>query len=359
MPATPDPELALRLAKTVADLYGDATAALLKIVARRLGEGIDQAGWAERKLVQLDRLRAEALAEVERLQRAVGPAVVDAVEAGHHAGVVDAVRDLANVEDVSLGSAFVGNQRRAIDALVRETLTSVTSTHARLLRATLDAYRTVISEAGAPQVLAGVATRRQATQMALNRFAARGVTGFVDRAGRNWEIESYAEMATRTAVGRAQVAGALGRFADAGRNLVIVSDAPQECSVCRPWEGKVLAVTLGEPVPPGVAIAGTVAQATAAGLFHANCRHALGLYVPGLTKRFTSTADPEGDRARQQQRYLERGVRRWKRVAAASMDDQSARLARAKASEWQLRLREHVEANDLRRLPHRERVGAR
>jgi hypothetical protein len=353
VPATPDPELALRLAKTIADLYGDAVASLLQTVAKRLGEGIERPGWAERKLVQMDGMRRAALAEVERLQRLVGPVVVEALTAAEAAGAATAVADLAGVESLEVTLGFVGNQRRAIDALVRETLTNVSFTHTRLLRSTLDVYRTVISEAGAPQVLAGVATRRQAAQSALNRLAARGVTGFIDSAGRGWEIESYAEMATRTAVGRAQVAGSLQRFQEAGRDLVIVSDAPQECSTCRPWEGRVLSVSGQDRRYP------SVATATAAGLFHANCRHALGVFLPGVTKRFTGSADPTGDRDRQQQRYLERGVRRWKRVEAVAMDEQSARIARAKEREWQGRLREHVDERHLKRRPERERLGAR
>lgn len=353
MPATPDPDLALRQAKAVADLYGQATATLLRQVARRLADGIDQPGWPERKLAQTVRLRDQAMAEVVRLQDQVTVAVTDAVTAGVKAGAATGGGDLADLDIDVLDAGFIRNQRRAIQALIQETIAQVESTHLQLLRSTLDAYRTVIAEAGAPQVVAGVATRRQAAQSALNRFAARGITGFVDRGGRRWDIESYTEMATRTAVGRAQVDGTLARYTDAGRDLVIVSDAPQECRTCRPWEGKVLSVSGATPGRP------TVADATAAGLFHANCRHALGLYVPGLTRPMASTADPEGDRLRQEQRYLERGVRRWRRVEAAALDDAAAKAARAKAREWQLRLRQHVDGTGLKRLPHRERLGAR
>jgi hypothetical protein len=350
---SPDPDLALRLAKTVGDLYGDATAVLLRIVARRLADGIEQVGWAERKLAQMDRLRREALAEVELLVHHLEPAILDAVNRGAAAGSAQAVADLAVLDEVSITTGFIGNHRRAIEALARETLTAVQITHLRLLRTTLDAYRTVITEAAAPHVLTGVATRRQAAQSALNRFAARGITGFIDSAGRGWEIESYAEMATRTAVGRAQVVGSLERFEANDHDLVIVSDAPQECSVCRQWEGKVLSISGNDRRYP------TVSDATAGGLFHANCRHRVGLYVEGVTRRFGHTADPAGDRARQEQRYLERGVRRWKRIEAAALDDDAARVARAKAREWQTRLREHVQANDLKRRPERERLGAR
>lgn len=349
MPVGPD-DLALQVAKGVADVYGDAVAGLLRIVARRLAQGIEEPGWAERKLAEVEALRRQALEEVARLGGEGLDAVDGAVRAGWDAGAASAVADLDAAE---IASGLIGSQERAVRALVEEAVGQVAATHGQILRSTLDVYRSVIVEAAASPVLAGSTARRGAAQAALDRFAARGIVGFVDGAGRRWELESYAEMATRTAVGRAQVAGALDRFEGAGRDLVIVSDAPQECKVCRRWEGKVLSISGDDRRYP------SVARATSDGLFHANCRHRLGLYVPGLTRRFTHTADADGDQARQQQRYLERGVRRWKRTEAVALDDAAQARAKAKAGEWQRRLREHVEANDLKRLPHRERLGAR
>lgn len=353
MPARPDPELASRLAKAIVDLYGEATSKLLAAVARRIAVGIDEPGWAERKLAQLDQLRQEAVAEVRRLDEALTGAVTGAVEQGAEAGAAQALRDLrAAGATADLTSGFIGVQRHAIAALIEQTVGSIRITHLQLLRSTLDAYRAAVAEASG-QVVVGAATRLQAAQSALDRFAQSGVSGFVDTAGRSWSIETYAEMATRTAVGRAQVQGALDRFSDAGYDLVIVSDASGECELCRPWEGQILSQTGDTPGYP------TVIDATASGLFHANCRHGLGLYVPGVTEPLVDTADPEGDAARQQQRYLERGVRQWKRRQAVALDDSAAAQAKAKVGEWQGRLREHVAANDLMRQPQRERLGAR
>ena len=71
--------------------------------------------------------------------------------------------------------------------------------------------------------------RVAAARNALTHFADRGIVPFRDTAGRRWALESYAEMATRTAVGRAQVAGTLDRFVDAGRfsahNVKVVTEA--------------------------------------------------------------------------------------------------------------------------------------
>lgn len=346
MPAQADPDLAMRLAKATADLYGEAVDQLLRIVARRLAAGIETPGWAGVKLLEVMELRRQALVVVDELMAAAPEVVEEAVRAGW-------------------GASAAGTTNEAVvRALVSNSVSSVTQIRGGILRSVDDIYRTVIAEASGPTA-AGATTRRQAAQRALDRFARTGISGFRDAAGRNWAIETYAEMTTRTAVGRAQVAGSLQRYTDAGQDLVIVSDAPAECKVCRKWEGKVLSITgntsTGTRVKGGsttFTVAGTVRQAQSDGLHHPNCRHRLGRFIPGLTQRMTDTADPAGDAARQEQRRLERGVREWKRRAAVALDDQTARTASARAREWQARLRVHVEANDLKRQPQRERIGA-
>jgi hypothetical protein len=43
--------------------------------------------------------------------------------------------------------------------------------------------------------------------------------------------------------------------------------------------------------------------------------------------------------------------------AATSLDGTRSAAAQAKVSEWQARLRVHVEANGLKRLSYREQIG--
>ena len=359
MPAEPDPDLALRTAKTVADIYGQAVADLLRIVADRLARGIDQPGWAERKLLEVVALRVDAARVVAALTVDGPAAVAAAVEAGWAAG--------SRTGAVELGAALgpVTNTA-AVEALAAEAVGAAQRVTGGMLRQVDDVWRTVVADTAA-QTVTGARTRLSAAQQALNRFADRGLVTFVDGAGRRWPAATYTEMATRTAVGRAQVAGTLDRYVDAGRDLVIVSDAPQECKACRPWEGRVLSISGNTPRGARVAggdgarftVAGSVAEAQRAGLHHPNCRHRLGAFIPGATRRMADTADPDGDRMRQEQRRLERGVRHWKQRAAAALDDPARRAAEAKARQWQARLRGHIDANDLQRRPERERLGAR
>ncbi|MCC6339435.1 MAG: hypothetical protein IT197_05605 [Acidimicrobiia bacterium] len=342
MAAQADPQLSAEAAKAVAEIYQAAQVELLALLGRYTARGIDQPGWAARRAAQLAALEADAKEHVARLAAGVANTARAAVETAWTAGAAAAAAEVGI--DLEWGTI----NRQAVERLAAELAGQLASTHVQILRSTVDGYRQVVAEASA-QAVTGTWTTRQAAQRALDRLADRGITGFVDRAGRRWGLDSYTEMATRTATGRAQVAGTLERFTTAGRDLVIVSDHAGECPVCRPWEGRVLSIsgrTAGYP---------TVAEATAAGLMHAQCRHVLGLYVPGLSEPMPGpTADPEGYEVRQWQRYLERGVRRWKRKEAVAITPQAHRLARAKRLEWQARLDEHIDAHGLKRLRDRE-----
>lgn len=324
MPAGADPELALRLAKQLVDLYAQAEADLIATVARRVARGIDQPGWAERKLAETSALRAEAEARLAQLQTDLEPTIRDLVTRAHTAGQATADDDLATA-GIDIG--FGHTNTATVDTYVQQAVTNLQGTHLRIFRSTMDAYRdAVVEDVG--QVVSGTATRRQVSQRVLDRFARQGITGFVDNAGRNWQLDTYAEMTARTAAGRAQVQGSLDRYQAAGRDLVIVSDAPEECPVCRPWEGKVLSISGRTPTGTkdgAIAVSGTVAEAVSAGLQHANCRHRLGLYIPGLTRPMHGTADPAGSEIRQEQRMLEREKRKLRRLQEAALDDETRR----------------------------------
>lgn len=352
------PDLPERLAKELADIYGEATARLMFAVARRLARGIDEPGWAEAKLLELLQLRADAAEVVRFLDDQVPTTVEQVIADAAEAGVQQAVRDL----DLK-ASPVAATNTSAVDALARQTIGDLSRTHLQIFRSAEDVYRAVITETSSGTVV-GAETRRQSAQRAVSRFARRGVTGFRDRAGRNWSIETYAEMATRTATGRAMIQGSLDTYVADGRDLVIVSDAPEECKVCRPYEGKLLSISgarVGTEVGD-IAVVDTVEGATAGGLFHPNCRHRMSPYIEGLTRPMTNTADPEGDKLRQRQRALERRIRAAKaQVAAVEPLGAGPELARVKGTlaKAQEDMRAFISEHDRKRLRYREQTGAR
>ncbi|MDJ1136223.1 phage minor capsid protein [Streptomyces iconiensis] len=360
------------LAERTRDLYAEAERKLLGIIARQLADGLEAPRWAERKLAAIQSLRRASQAVVDQLDTAVDlevwNVVAESYNEGHRAGVAElgALDDDARrlVDEVTPNA-------QAVDRIAQEAVDRVTSTHRSILRGVLDGFRSVVSEV-VSSVSLGIATRRQATADAMQRFADRGIASFVDRSGRRWQLTSYAEMAVRTATARAATEAHMRTLTTAGIELVVVSNSPRECPLCRPWEGKVLAldgpsgartvevehaVEDDRMVP--VRVAGSLDEARRAGLQHPNCRHSVSAYTPGVTRTEEAVSDPDGYEAGQRQRAIERNIRKYKQREAAATTPEAKKAAGAKVRQWQGAMREHLVAHpDLRRLRKREQPGA-
>ncbi|MFF1790758.1 phage minor capsid protein [Kitasatospora sp. NPDC058243] len=358
-------------AREVGALYQDAEAGLLERLARALADGIGLPNWAERKLRAIGNLRTAVAETTSALRRDADGAIRHAVQQAYQRGDQAAVADLMLPEGLRAAALRDLPNARAVDRLANAAVVEQGPVYQRILRVVPDAYRRIVARVSG-SVLLGTQTRQQVAQRALDQFADRGITGFVDRSGRAWDMASYAEMATRSVTGRAAVQGHTDRLEAMGQRLVIVSDAPLECPLCRPWEGAILSLS-GNPGdrtatmphatrdghPVRVDIAGSLEEARAAGLMHPNCRHSISLYLPGVTTPATSPPHPGGATYEdtQHQRYLERQVRMWKRRQAVAIDDQATRLAGQKVREYQRRIRELTAEKQLPRKSAREQIG--
>jgi len=345
-----------RAAIHIARLYANSEREVMQILAAELKKKAPDpeiTAWAEAKLQNLNAIRREIEKKsIAGLDREVPKELQERLEDIYKRGQGSAVADLREVldeDDIPVTEGFTRTNRRTVEALANETVDKLNASHLRILRTVEDQYRKVVAET-VDKVTTGVATRLEASQAALNRFANRGISGFVDSAGRNWDITSYSEMAIRSASGRAAIQGQKDRMQENDRDLVVVSDHDEECPLCRPWEGRVLSISGEDPnYPP-------LFEAEEEGLFHPNCRHSLGAYIHGLTVTPDPEPDPSGYEDRQHQRYLERGVRKWKRREAAAMTDDAQGQARGKASEWQDRLKGFTEQEGRRRKYEREQI---
>jgi hypothetical protein len=222
----------------------------------------------------------------------------------------------------------------------------------------------------------------------LDDLSSRGVTGFIDKSGREWELASYVEMATRTASSRLHLQLQLAAMGPAGMDLVIVDNPGRHaaCPKCRPWEGAVLSLS-GESTGESTItdaygvrrterIAGTVAKAVAEGLLHPNCRHSLlpwhdgaGM-VPtagGMERPYIEhgrpvssplpIGTPQDYKDEQKLREHERNVRAARRGALTAMTPEAKRTARRSIADAVGALEKHVRETGATRQPRRERIG--
>ncbi len=346
------------IADEVRRVYSEAELRTIEKLAKYISKNERVEGytkeWAQLKLLDLRNLKGEINDDVIAYLKNFDDEVVAAVEEAYKKGQRGAEVGLKKAGALDVSGQFSLTDERAVKALAEELVGKLDDTHARILRSADDVYRSVIGEVTG-NLTAGVDTRQQAAQRAMNKFANRGITGFIDKSGRSWNLSSYAEMATRTTSGRAAIRGHMNRAKDNNHDLVIVSEHGEECVDCRPWERSILSISGNSDKYP------SVDEAIIGGLFHANCRHTLNIYTENLTEDVGNKKkynDEQGNELRRKQRYNERGIRKWKRREAAALDDKAEQKAKSKVSEWQKKQRDFLDEHDRRRKYEREQINA-
>lgn len=366
MPA--DRTVGAQYAQSVIDLYVEVERDIAAVIAAQVRKGTTHDELSA-KLAALTEVRRAAEAAMRKIDGKLAPAVRRALHAAAVAGARSAQVDLLKIKDARAVGRRLGELDRNLinsPSLLRLAATlapalerKLASTHLQVVRSAGDIYQHAIAAQSAPGVLAGVLTRREASQKALDALWQKGITGFVDKAGRNWNLASYVEMATRTTVAQVSIQAHLDQLKQNGQNLVQVSSDGAPCPICRPWEGRVLTVDgSGHSTDPNVTVSGTVDQAIGAGLFHPSCRHRFITFVPGITPPLTP--EPGSDQVyadEQRQRALEREARRLAIKQAGAIDPAAAKEAAAAYRAKRAEVKAFVDAHpQLRRKTERERI---
>lgn len=349
-------------------LYEDAEYALLKKFGLQFNDIVYSdkriPAWVARKAGQLDDFLKEIKPIMNELEKASKETRDALLEASYMLGV-DTFNDELPQQgaDGLFGAIGFDNMppesSQEFVALIDDMDGRFSELHRRILRDTEDGYRSVIGDI-LPNALLGVDSVEQATIRAVNEFAAKGIVGFEDRAGRHWGMAEYSEMAIRTGMKLAQIAGFTQSALARGYDLVIISDHQDTCSLCAKWERKVLSLTGLQADDPECD--GWLADARAEGLFHPNCGHSMAVFVPGETDKNAGhdtsakgrERDEQGYRNRQLQRYYERIIRRWKRVQAAAVTPEDERKAQAHVRQFQRKVRQLTIDSNLPRKYIRE-----
>ena len=138
-----------------------------------------------------------------------------------------------------------------------------------------DIYRNLALE-HIRQTAIGAKSWQQGSRNYLNDLLKNGVTGFTDSAGRQWNMKTYTKMVIRTGVMETHLNATANRFVENKYDLIKISKHSNPCELCKPWEGEILSLT-GKT--EGYK---TLEFAKSKGIFHPNCKHAYGAYLPEL-----------------------------------------------------------------------------
>jgi hypothetical protein len=273
-----------RPAADIASMFADAEVRLTRMAAAQIGAGLD-AGQAPATALRLREL-ADTARQMAAALRQAWPDEVDrlmtiAAETGAAAALQE-LSGLAGAPDVTATTATSGLPGSLAAQLATADLTSaLEQVTARILRYPDDIYRRAVGQS-VTDVLLGLGTNRSAQARAWQKLVSQGVTGFVDVAGRRWNLATYVEMATRTAARRAWNDQHTATMTEHGIDLVSIAVGSDACQKCATWSGKVLR-TDGGPVGPievqsvvgeapvTVNVDGTLDEARAAGWNHPNC----------------------------------------------------------------------------------------
>lgn len=242
---------------------------------------------------------------------------------------------------------------RAVQAIRDDLQSTLQDVRARITRLPDDVYKVISPAAAAGQAFGHGYTPAQAQAYAWREYVRQGITGFTDRSGRNWSLSAYVEMSVRSETMRAFNASHRQVMEAAGIHLFTVSDDGHPCPLCQPWQNRVIS-SLPDGVHP------TIADATAAGLWHPNCMHVLNAYQPGFTKlpdwKPWTDEDQRLYDLTQKQRRLELEIRKAKRTLEYSSNPLAASRARQDVRRAQARMRQFIDQTGFLRYSRREQV---
>lgn len=254
---------------------------------------------------------------------------------------------------------FFGFNDKKLEALIKTVNEDLNKAQYSVLRKMDDVYRQTIFKSHM-YLQNGVKTLPQAIDMATKDFLAKGIDSITYKNGARVNIASYAEMCLRTANHRATLLGEGKKRDEYGIHTVVVSAHANTCKMCEPWQGKIL---IDDVFCHGTKLDGDyplLSEAITEGILHPNCRHTITTFFPGITNLPKKQDGKEAIKlyeVEQRQRYLERQIRKYKRLTQGSVDEDNKQLAERKLKQYTIDINKLLKDNPmLRRNYKREEI---
>lgn len=345
---------------------------LVKSLKRNLGrhkeeeeqEGFNWSAWQAEKLHSLEKFRrenAEIMAEyTEQIDTETRQIMQEQFDEGvNGVDVPPAVPVEEAPAEVSPEPHFFGVDTTKVNKLIEDVTYLEKNAETAALRMTDDVYRQTVNRV---QLAMGTGsmTLQQAIDIAVKDFLNQGINCIVYKDGRRVNIADYVRMALRTTATRAALQGKSAKFKALGYDTVQVSSYGMCSKTCEPWQGRIYIEDTfsfwdGEVREQGGILWGKsnycgkwfplLSSAIEKGLFHPNCRHTILLWRDGdpLPESVDNSDSERRYKLEQQQRALEREIRKAKRKVNGFTDPANIKKAKAELRQAQKNLKDFID----------------
>lgn len=212
------------------------------------------------------------------IRNEVGKAITDTLQAStQYASVAIPDHYLQGLKDAEkvlneIGIRFAGADPLIHQPIVNAMASEMSLDFAKNLQALQNGIAKALSEADRIKIRAAIGeqgvTVKEIEKEVRQVFDARGVQSLLDRGGKTWSVDTYAQMLVRTKRSEAYNSGIVNRSLEINIVVFQVSYSGTAHKACQVWENKFLSVNGEHGLP-------TIAQAKGQGLFHPNCFHIL------------------------------------------------------------------------------------
>lgn len=338
----------------IREIFSELELKLLEKMSRQLFKGSELPlnDWKIAKLTEISQFLGNG-EELIKQAKLINNDLVDILESSFAKGIKESDNVIPKEPTTTQLAFFQSNQPR-LEALIREAQT----TSIEALRGFYGSIGSLYQDSINRSVLgvtSGTQTLYESIKSSTQGLAEQGI-GFVTyENGNKVNIASYMEMATRTIANKTAQQATTARNKEYGYDLVLISQYMGCSDTCQPHQGKIyFDDTLGDVNRTQYP---SLSSAIADGLFHPNCKHHKMPYDPEVQdKPSVIKNNEELYNNEQQQRYIERNIRQWKRRNAVAQGSDKVKTS-LKVQEWQKKNRELVSSDErLRRDYTREQL---
>ena len=322
-------------------------------------EGINYTMWQAEQLAALNEYKRNNQKLFPQYFARINDQIDDILRRANAAGSMD--QEVAILNAIKRGwrisspgehlqGAFFKLNERKMNALLKAVKRDMRRAEYAMLRRANDIYRKTIFNAGV-FYNSGAGTLQQSVDMATKDFLSRGIDCIEYSNGTRVGIDTYARMALKTSQTRAYLQGESTKRDEWGIATVIVNNHGAACPKCLQWVGRVYYDDVYGSVPITDDKYPRLSEAIAGGLYHPNCKDTHTTYFEGISTRPKKLTQDQVDEANrvyaleQKQRYKERVIRKYKRLAEGSVDPENKAKYRAQLTAQESNLREFISKN--------------